>query len=580
MAGIRHSDRQILRAWRFMPVAVLLALSGFAQAQVHVELILDASGSMYNRLADGRYRIDAAKDVLVDLISGLPTDSDLHVGLRVYGARIQARDDGACEDSHLEVPIAGVDRSALRSTVENTLARGATPIAYSLQLAAQDLPPSGERRVVLVTDGLESCGGDLRAVADLYAELGIDLRIVGFDLDESAAAAFAAIADFENAVSAEELAGALQGALGDVAAANAERVSVAVTVTRGGETTTEGVTVTFIGAVQGVRVPFATSETGEFVAELPPGGYVAELVDAFADSRATQIAGLSIDPGPAASFAFELAPAFDVTVSLATEAPIAGTRVTIEFAGAPSETLGLVAISPAGSPDSVRLFLAYVTSGSGAVELGTPDTPGDFEARFYLTLPEGGHRVIGRSATFVTSAATASLIAPEQVAAGTRFEVAWEGPAGQGDSIVLEPLEDTPVGARAASTRTFTSPAIIQAPEVLGRYELRYVTGQSGAVLAVVPVEVIAAVVTFTAPSEVAPDALFDIVVAGSVGPQDAIVLVRSGAQDQGAETFGPARRVYSARVQSRAPTEPGEYELRYLNGRGEVLARAALSVR
>ena len=558
----------------------LAALSTFATAQVHVELILDASGSMYNRLGDGRYRIEAAKQVLVDLIAGLPAEADLHVGLRVYGARLQAGDDHACEDSHLEVPILGVDRAALRGTVESTLARGATPIAYSLQLAAEDLPTSGSRRVVLVTDGLESCGGDLAAIAQLYADLGIDLKIVGFDLDETAAAAFAAIADFENALSAEELAGALQEALGDVAVASVERVPVVVTVTRGGEATSDGVTVAFVSAVDSQRVPLAATAVGRFEAELPPGGYVAELIDAFADGRVTQISGLSVEPVEAAVFTFELAPEFAVTLSVAQESPTAGSRVTVDFSGAPAETLGLIALAPAGSADAIRLYQAYVSTASGSVELLTPDTPGSYEARFYLTLPEGGHRVIGRSALFETSAATASLVAPQQVAAGTRFEIMWTGPAGQGDMIVMEPLDGTPAVGRPASTRTYSSPATFQAPTAEGEYELRYLTGQTGTVLATLRVEVIAAVVTITAPAEVAADTFFDVFVGGAVAPQDAIILVRAGAPDQGAETFGPARRVYGPRVQSRAPAEPGEYELRYVNARGEVLQRLPLTVR
>jgi len=190
-AGNRSRGRGLGRAtvWRGSLLVLVLVVMGVSAAQTYVELILDASGSMYNRLGDGRYRIEAAKQVLVDLISGLPASDDLHVGLRVYGTRLQATAEGACEDSHLEVPIAGVDRSALRTVVEATLARGATPIALSLQLAARDFPTAGTRRVVLVTDGLESCGGDLEEVAQLYAELGIDLRIVGFDLSAGAASA-------------------------------------------------------------------------------------------------------------------------------------------------------------------------------------------------------------------------------------------------------------------------------------------------------------------------------------------------------------------------------------------------------
>jgi len=71
-----------------LPALLTLALAGGAVAQeVYLALVLDASGSMYARLDDGRYRIDAAKSVLQRLVSGLPDDARLNVGLRVYGAR-------------------------------------------------------------------------------------------------------------------------------------------------------------------------------------------------------------------------------------------------------------------------------------------------------------------------------------------------------------------------------------------------------------------------------------------------------------------------------------------------------------
>jgi len=63
---------------------LIFLVVGFANAQTHVELILDASGSMWNKLDDGEYRIVAAKDVLSSFVSSLPADPNLNVGLRVY----------------------------------------------------------------------------------------------------------------------------------------------------------------------------------------------------------------------------------------------------------------------------------------------------------------------------------------------------------------------------------------------------------------------------------------------------------------------------------------------------------------
>lgn len=224
-------------AFRRVAVGIALSLLATVSAQTYVELILDASGSMYNTLDDGRYRIVAAKEVLSSFIAGLPSAPDLNVGLRVYGSELQATHKDACLDSRLFVPMQGVDRTALLDTVDTVLARGATPIAWSLQQAGADFTEPGRYLIVLVTDGEESCGGDIRQVmADLAASgIDIDLRIIGFDLTEQASRSFEGVGTFENARTAAELAAALGRAVEEAVAPAAEQLhQVTVTLTRGG----------------------------------------------------------------------------------------------------------------------------------------------------------------------------------------------------------------------------------------------------------------------------------------------------------------------------------------------------------
>jgi Ca-activated chloride channel family protein len=464
------------------------------------------------------------------------------------------------------------------SVLDATVARGATPIVHSLALTVDDLPPEGDRRVVLVTDGLESCGGDLEAVAERYRTLGIDLRIVGLDLDADAAAAFEGVATFVNASSAVELGLALDEAVG-VAGAEST-VEVEARVTRGGVPTSEGATIAFVDPVSGQRVRLEPIGSGRYGAALAPGTYAAELTDAFADDRTTVITGLVVAPDEETVFTFELAPEVEVALEVNPPDPMAGTPVTVDYVGGPDDASGLVVLAPAGATDATRLDLAYVSAGSGSVALATPDAPGTFEARYLLDLPEGGYRVVGRSASFATVAATAVLRAPAQVPAGTTFEVDWEGPAGAGDRIEIHRAGVSASGA-LGSARTFTRPAALRAPAETGAYELRYVTGGSGRVLARAAVDVVEAVVTLDVPTEVAAGSIVTVGVSGAVGPRDAIVLVRAGAPDVGAERIGPPQRIYGASVGFRAPDESGEYEVRYIAGAdGRIAQRVPLSVR
>jgi len=124
------------------------ALPATPEAPVtEIELILDASGSMWNKLEDGRFRIDAAKQVLTEFISETPARPDLRIGLRIYGAKVHYSKPGACEDSELVAPIAPLDRPRLLAAVRNGRAIGATPLARSL-----DTPLDRAGRVLVAPD--------------------------------------------------------------------------------------------------------------------------------------------------------------------------------------------------------------------------------------------------------------------------------------------------------------------------------------------------------------------------------------------------------------------------------------------
>jgi hypothetical protein len=162
-----------------LALALTLTMLGFnlfptmgttARAQagkvVNVELILDASGSMGEEIAPGQTRIDAAKDVLTEVIASLPEKEGINVGFRVYGHKGNNTEAGkaeSCKSTELRVPIDGVNKPALQAEVDAYEPVGWTPIALSLKEAANDFPaaaPNVSNAVVLVTDGLETCGGN------------------------------------------------------------------------------------------------------------------------------------------------------------------------------------------------------------------------------------------------------------------------------------------------------------------------------------------------------------------------------------------------------------------------------------
>jgi hypothetical protein len=183
-------------------VPVRTAAQG-AGKTVNVELILDSSGSMAERLNSGQTRIDAAKDVLTNVISQLPEQTGVNVGFRVYGHQGNNNESGkavSCKSTELKVPIKGVDKKALQSEVDAYEPVGWTPLALSLQESGKDFPKADENTVnavVLVTDGLETCGGDpCTASRQLKnGQSAVTTHVIGFALDETEQANLQCIVD-------------------------------------------------------------------------------------------------------------------------------------------------------------------------------------------------------------------------------------------------------------------------------------------------------------------------------------------------------------------------------------------------
>ncbi|MEA2597778.1 MAG: Ca-activated chloride channel [Thermomicrobiales bacterium] len=170
---------------------------------INVELILDSSGSMEQDVGGGETRMQAAKRVMKDVIAAIPEREGINVGFRIYGHKGNNTEAGraeSCQSSDLLVPIEGVDKEALNAQVDAAKSTGWTPLTLSLERGAQDFKPPTEgvvNAMVMVTDGLETCGGDPCAAAKAIHEGNVKatIHVVGFGLTEEEQGTIACIAE-------------------------------------------------------------------------------------------------------------------------------------------------------------------------------------------------------------------------------------------------------------------------------------------------------------------------------------------------------------------------------------------------
>jgi len=179
-----------------------------------VEIVVDASRSMWGQI-DGVSKMEIAKATLDDVSYWIPDDIDL--ALRAYGST-SASENSNCADSSLLVPFGEANRGPIRYAIDSLRPTGQTPIAYALNQAGRDFDGlQSDRTVVLVSDGIESCGGDPVQAARELRDQGIIVHLIGFGLGNGAdedAASLRAIASasggrYVTASSAEELKAAL-----------------------------------------------------------------------------------------------------------------------------------------------------------------------------------------------------------------------------------------------------------------------------------------------------------------------------------------------------------------------------------
>ncbi|WP_192181817.1 vWA domain-containing protein [Mesorhizobium amorphae] len=287
------------RLLRSVAAAILLLLMtsvGFAAGKVVI--VLDASGSMWAQI-DGRPKLEIARESLRNVLQSVPADAE--IGFMAYGHRQK----GSCDDIELIVPPQAGSASAISAAADSMKFLGKTPLTAAVKQAAEALKYTEDKAtVVLITDGLETCGGDPCALGKELEASGIDFTadVVGFGLTADEGKQIACLAENTGGkyiqASDEK---ALQDALVETVAAPAPAPEPApapapapapepvkpefnfiptVVMAEGGEPLTDGnAWEIYKAGSDGTRGESVTTQYGAYKGNLEPGDYVVVAQD-------------------------------------------------------------------------------------------------------------------------------------------------------------------------------------------------------------------------------------------------------------------------------------------------------------
>ncbi|WP_192385578.1 vWA domain-containing protein [Mesorhizobium silamurunense] len=294
---------------------LLLSTTTFGFAANKVIIILDASGSMWAQI-DGKPKLEIARESLRTVLQSVPADDE--IGFMAYGHRQK----GSCEDIELIVPPQAGSASAISAAADSMKFLGKTPLTAAVKQAAEALKYTEDKAtVVLITDGLETCGGDPCALGKELKETGVDFTadVVGFGLTADEGKQIACLAENTGGkyiqASDEK---ALQQALVETVAVPAPAPEPApapapapspaksefnftpsVVMAEGGDPITDGnAWEIYKAAADGTRGDQVMTEHGELKTNLDPGDYIVVGRDdeARSEQKIKIEAGKTYDP--------------------------------------------------------------------------------------------------------------------------------------------------------------------------------------------------------------------------------------------------------------------------------------------
>jgi len=549
------------RAGVILGVGALMSTPVMAQQRTMI--VMDGSGSMWGQI-NGVAKLEIARQTLRKVLAGVPATREL--GLIAYGHR----EKGNCGDIELIVKPAPGTAAQIADEVDKMRFLGKTPLGAAVKIAAEQLRYTEERAtVVLITDGIETCGANICELGKALEAEGVDFtaHVVGFGLSEEEGRQVSCLA--------KETGGQYFSANDAASLVTALNQSVAAVVPE----------VTFIARdqkdnqLEGVALNWRIKDgEGAIMSEiagtvaragLRPGNYSVAV-------SGQDIAGgaeftIGQDDGEQVIYVPVEVTLLSATLEAAGEVA-AGSEFEVAWSG-PDDARDYVTIVKVGTREGGFLNYAYSKRGSPAM-ITAPDEPGVYQLR-YVHGPSD-RTLATREITVIPVSAT--LEAPAEVAAGAGFEVVWAGPNNRRDYITIVKA-GAPEGEYGdyAYTRN-GSPASISAPDALGSYEVRYVLGQSDRTLAARPISLSAVSASLKVLNTPMPGGTIIVEWSGPDNQRDYITIVELGAPEGEYNKYAYTKNGSPAKF--GVPRALGTFEVRYVLGQSDrTLASVAVQL-
>ncbi len=242
----------------------------------------------------------------------------------------------------------------------------------------------------------------------------------------------------------------------------------------------------------------------------------------------------------------------------------AGEELVIEWEG-PAYIRDFISVAELGGDNNGYINYTYTRDGS-PLRLTMPAETGDYEIRY--TMDEG--TTILASHVISVIEVLASITAPETAVAGVDLVLEWDGPDYQNDYLAV--FEVNAAFDAKYINYSYTregNPLRLRMPTEAGDYEIRYIQNQDKKVLATTLITLTEMTASIDAPSTGIAGVDMVIQWTGPDYQNDFIAVFEANAAfDAKHINYSYTREGTPLRL--RMPTEPGEYEIRYIVNQGD----------